>query len=181
MLSTDTDCSDAPPLSVSSPLHPTERERSGVGCKNRPVAAQEEQNSDRAKWLPGGTSGTNRRRGPPSHSHTLCAVRQERTNSWSKLWNQSRIIEMNYDTSSILFKFPQFLCLCLDISCSISNTIKIPSTLREIDVWNSVKQGILGQFHCISKTNSSCHPLKMSKLTGLVGLTGYQICRMKTM
>lgn len=36
-------------------------------------------------------------------------------------------------------------------------------------------KGILGQFHCISKTNSSCHPLEMSELTGLVGLTGKNI------
>lgn len=45
-----TDCSDASTLSVSPLLpRPTERARSGVGCQNRPVAAQEEQNSDRAK------------------------------------------------------------------------------------------------------------------------------------
>lgn len=53
-------------FSFPPPLHafqPIEREGFGVGCKNRPITAQEEQNSDWAEWLSGGASGTNHRGG----------------------------------------------------------------------------------------------------------------------
>lgn len=75
---TATVCSNASLLTVSPLLHPTERARSGVGGQNRPVAAEEEQNSDWAEWLLGGASGANRRRGLPSErTHILHRANHE--------------------------------------------------------------------------------------------------------
>lgn len=54
-------------LDQSSPslpvFRPIERERSGAGRSNRPVAPEEEQNSDGAERLPGGARGANHRGG----------------------------------------------------------------------------------------------------------------------